>query len=254
MISDEAGAADPAAPGPGPRGLPAVGFRWWETLLAYILGNVFIGGLALGFLGAAKPEVAPIREVVGAVVLDLVFAGSLVVWLGNVHPGSLRAIGVRVQARAVAVGAALGAVLYAVAAGLVGFILQWLYTQVLGHPVQAPDQMPGGLSGAGTVLFVVLAVLIAPVVEEFFFRGIVYRAVRDRHGVGAGLAFSAVLFGLVHYQSGPLADSVLLQSVMVLTGVGLALIYERAGTLTASIAAHMAFNVIGVTLILQARG
>jgi membrane protease YdiL (CAAX protease family) len=37
---------------------------------------------------------------------------------------------------------------------------------------------------------------------------------------------------------------------MVGTGLGLAWVYERRGTIVASIAAHIAFNVIGVVAIL----
>jgi membrane protease YdiL (CAAX protease family) len=36
---------------------------------------------------------------------------------------------------------------------------------------------------------------------------------------------------------------------MVFTGLGLATIYERRGNLVADIAAHMAFNVIGIVII-----
>ena len=157
---------------------------------------------------------------IGAVALDLVFFGSLLIWLRNMHPGSRAAIGIRWQARTAAVGVVLGAVLYALAAGVVAFGLQWLYERVVDHPVEAPDQMPGGLSGAGTVLFVVLAVAVAPIVEETFFRGILYRSIRDRYGIALGLVGSGFAFGLVHYEPGPLADAVLLQSVMVLTGIG----------------------------------
>jgi membrane protease YdiL (CAAX protease family) len=190
--------------------------------------------------------------VLGALALDAVFLGSLFVWLRNVHPGSLRAIGVRWRLRVAAAGAGLGIVLYGVAAGALAFGLQWLYERMSGTPVEAPDQMPGGLTTAGTVAFVVLAVAVAPVVEEVYFRGILYRSLRDRYGLVAGLVGSSLLFGLVHYQRGSLADALFLQTVMVITGVGFALIYERAGNLVASIAAHAAFNAIGVTLILRA--
>ena len=37
---------------------------------------------------------------------------------------------------------------------------------------------------------------------------------------------------------------------MVFTGIGLAWIYERRGTIVASMAAHMAFNVVGLVVIL----
>jgi len=37
---------------------------------------------------------------------------------------------------------------------------------------------------------------------------------------------------------------------MVFTGLGLAWIYERRGTIVASTAAHMAFNIVGLVLII----
>jgi len=40
---------------------------------------------------------------------------------------------------------------------------------------------------------------------------------------------------------------------MVFTGVGLALIYERRANLVADIAAHVAFNVIGIVIIFGSR-
>ena len=178
----EAGIREPTTVGTGPRGLPAVTFQWWEAMLAYIVGNLLLGGLAYAATGAGEGA-PPERLVVGAVALDLVFLGSLVVWLRNVHPGSWAAIGLAWRTRAVAAGAALGALVYPVAVGGAGLVLQWLYERVAGHPVEAPEQMPGGLSDGGTILFVVLAVGIAPVIEELFFRGIFYRSLRDRYGI-----------------------------------------------------------------------
>ena len=37
---------------------------------------------------------------------------------------------------------------------------------------------------------------------------------------------------------------------MVFTGIGLAWIYERRGTIVAPMAAHMTFNVVGLVVIL----
>jgi membrane protease YdiL (CAAX protease family) len=58
------------------------------------------------------------------------------------------------------------------------------------------------------------------------------------------------LFGLAHYVPSPWRDAVLLQTIMVFTGIGLAWIYERRGNVVANIAAHMTFNTIGIVLIL----
>ena len=96
-----------------------------------------------------------------------------------------------------------------------------------------------------------LAVFIAPVVEETFFRGIVFRSIRDRRGFWLAAVISGVIFGLAHWVPSPWQDAVLLQSIMVFTGIALAWIYERRGSLLANIAAHMAFNAVGIVLILK---
>jgi len=88
--------------------------------------------------------------------------------------------------------------------------------------------------------------------EEFFFRGILFRTVRDRHGFWLAALCSAVPFGIVHFVPGStFQGALLLMTTMVATGVGLAWIYDRRGTLTADILAHMTFNVIGVVVILS---
>jgi membrane protease YdiL (CAAX protease family) len=117
------------------------------------------------------------------------------------------------------------------------------------HSVQAPAQIQSGLSWRGIALTVVLSVVVAPIVEETFFRGVLFRSVRDRHGFVAGALVSSVLFGLAHYVGAPWQDTVLLQTTMMFTGLGLAALYEWRGNIVTNIAAHMAFNTIGVILI-----
>jgi membrane protease YdiL (CAAX protease family) len=58
---------------------------------------------------------------------------------------------------------------------------------------------------------------------------------------------------LVHFVPAPWQDTVLLQAVMVCTGMALASIYEWRGNLLTPIVTHMAFNAVGVTLILAFR-
>jgi len=98
-----------------------------------------------------------------------------------------------------------------------------------------------------------LALVLAPITEELFYRGIFYRSLRDRHGVLVGAVVSAVLFGASHVVDAPWRDVVFLQTLMVFTGAGLALIYERRANLVADIAAHVAFNVIGIVIIFSTR-
>jgi membrane protease YdiL (CAAX protease family) len=64
---------------------------------------------------------------------------------------------------------------------------------------------------------------------------------------------SAIGFGLIHYIPGSAVDAALLMIVMFFTGLALAFIYERRGTIVVPIAAHMTFNVIGIVLIFGLR-
>ncbi len=89
----------------------------------------------------------------------------------------------------------------------------------------------------GTVTLWVGALLISPVTEELFFRGLlqtVFRGYFSNAYLAIGL--SAVCFGMVHW-SQP-------QYVAALTVLGLALgyVYEHTGSLVAPIILHVLFN------------
>ncbi len=95
----------------------------------------------------------------------------------------------------------------------------------------------------GWIVKAVLAVIVAPVVEEVLFRGCVYPALRAIHGWRPALLVSAVLFGLVHA-----VPAVILP--MVLFGLALGWLAERTGSLLAPIVAHAAFNGLTVATLL----
>ena len=92
----------------------------------------------------------------------------------------------------------------------------------MGHQVAVPEQVRPGLSLLAKAFLVLLAVVIAPISEELFFRGVLFRTVRDRHGFWPAALASAIPFGLVHYVPSPAIDALVLQLTMVFTGIGLA--------------------------------
>ena len=88
------------------------------------------------------------------------------------------------------------------------------------------------------------ALLIAPVIEEVFFRGVVQDGLRNR-GFMAGrpsiaIVVTAVCFGLAHLGSGSLAHAAL---VTIPAGV-LGWVYECRRSLPLCIALHSACNVL----------
>lgn len=263
----------PAPPPSAPQDLPArpdlpqpvagrrlVTWGWLEAIAIYLVGylliaSVLVGAVIFAIAGVEDPDsIDGVVEVVATLVVDLVFIGVMVVWLRRRHPGWVQALGVPARGerlRAFGWGAGMGLLLYPAISIVVGVPLSFLFELVSGERAVTPEQVPSDLSGVGKVLLVLVAVIVAPAMEELFYRGLLFRSIRDRHGFWIGALLSGLLFGAAHYVPSPWQDAVLLQSVMVFTGVGLAWIYERRGTIVAPIAAHMAFNVIGVVIILS---
>jgi membrane protease YdiL (CAAX protease family) len=95
------------------------------------------------------------------------------------------------------------------------------------------------------VLIAAVAIVVAPLAEELLFRGFLYPALRKRLGAPLAVCVSAGLFALMH----PPVD---MPAILVL-GCALALAYERAGSLYASIAAHALNNAWGIAMLAAER-
>jgi membrane protease YdiL (CAAX protease family) len=87
---------------------------------------------------------------------------------------------------------------------LVAWLSQWAGTRLFPdvappfHPVQALSAWaPAGWTRFGLFLLVAVS---APLVEETFFRGILYGALRRRFGVAAGIIGSSGIFAILHPQ------------------------------------------------------
>ncbi len=238
-------------------GRPRSTWGWFEGVGVYFLAFLAGGFAAIPIvllLGNTSVNGAVgLSEILQAIAVDLVVTGLLVFWLVRRHRewrGAMELPPPREQlVRHLVYGVIAGAIMVP-AIGLVAGGIEATLRQAVGHAVATPEQVAPGISPIARLLLVVLAVVVAPISEEFFFRGTLFRTVRDRHGFWPAALASAIPFGLAHYVQAPAIDAAVLQITMVFTGIGLAWIYERRGTIVASMAAHMAFNVIGVVTIL----
>ena len=86
------------------------------------------------------------------------------------------------------------------------------------------------------------AVVVAPLVEEIFFRGILYATLRSRWGIAAAAAASSLVFAILHFHLAALLPLFALAVVLCLA-------YERTGSLPACIVAHSLFNSMSILLI-----
>jgi membrane protease YdiL (CAAX protease family) len=97
-------------------------------------------------------------------------------------------------------------------------------------------------SGIGLLLLALLVTAVAaPICEEIFFRGMLFRLLRTRIPLWAAVLVSAVAFGLAH--ASPAVSLALLPTFMFM-GIVLAVVYTRTGWLTNSILLHGLSNAI----------
>lgn len=101
-------------------------------------------------------------------------------------------------------------------------------------------------SAGELTLLVVLALVIAPVFEEIFFRGFAYPALKQRLGPAAAMVLVSAVFAVIHFH----AASALPLFVLA---IGLTLAYELTGSLVAPVTMHVLFNAANVALLWYAR-
>jgi membrane protease YdiL (CAAX protease family) len=88
------------------------------------------------------------------------------------------------------------------------------------------------------VAFAVMTCVVAPLAEEFFFRGFLFRTLAERFGLVWGVVLGGALFGLVHWPGGSL------EAVLVLSALGamLCLMVYYTASLLPCIIMHASFN------------
>jgi uncharacterized protein len=107
---------------------------------------------------------------------------------------------------------------------------------------QAVASLQNAPSPGARIYMVLFAVLVAPVAEETFFRGILYPTIKKYGNATLALWVSSLVFGAIHMN---------LSIFLPLTVLGMILVwlYERTNNLLACIAAHSLFNMINVVAI-----
>jgi membrane protease YdiL (CAAX protease family) len=245
--------------GPVTTGPPKATWKWWEIVLvgfvALIIGT--IPAAAIYIAAGERPSSNGLLNGVDFLangVDQLVLLAVVVGYLQWRHRGWQRMVRLprlRELPKELAIGVGVGlGMLYALGV-LVSSVLQPIFEAVTHRDVTPAEQIGSGIHGWGAVAFAVGAVVVAPIVEEFFFRGLFFRTLRDRYGLWVGAIGSGILFALLHNGAGGAAQKLMLQIAIGLFGVGLALLYDWRGKLGANVAAHAVFNLITVLSVLK---
>jgi hypothetical protein len=127
-------------------------------------------------------------------------------------------------------GRALG---WAVGGGVVAAAFGLGYLQLIGNWRLFDDAAAGSASIAPHWLFL-LAVVAAPLCEEFIFRGLIFGGLRRSAGLVPSMLISAALFSIMH-------PPVSMLPVFVL-GLCTAFVYDKTRSLLAPVLVHALYN------------
>jgi membrane protease YdiL (CAAX protease family) len=211
---------------------------WWAPLAAVLFGisaAVLITGVAFGLVRAAGTHVggnSPGANIAATLAQDLCVVAAAVgvarltarprPWHFGLRPASLKFA---------------GAIAFMGIAGF--FVFELVYSAVL-HPKNPQKTVENLGADRNTTLLIcgaLLVIVVAPVCEEIFFRGFLFRVLRSRTSFWLAAIVDGVLFGVVHGVNAAFP-------VLVVLGIVLCWVYERSGTLFATIAIHATNNVI----------
>lgn len=218
----------------------------WRGSDVLLMSISMIALLFIGMVGVAAISIAggakfgegevPLAFSLGVLVLQPIVM-AIAIWLFGLRRRgyTLAGIGLKpISLRWVAASIGIFIVLR-----IVVTLISLLLAQFNITSVQAQTLAPAGYTWASAILTTLLAGFFIPIVEEVFFRGVLYRWLRDKWGVVVGVIVSGVVFGLVHLEPATVVP-------VIVMGFVLAWTYEKSGSLWPPILIHMLNNLLGV--------
>jgi len=131
-----------------------------------------------------------------------------------------------------------------------------LFINLLTYRLKPPDNTPIEelfKHRETAMLFVGMAVLIAPLVEETLFRGYLYPMFARSFGITPAILLTGILFGLMH--GAQLGWTWSFVALLTTVGIIFTLVRARTGTVWASFLMHLGYNgLISVAAVVSTHG
>ena len=227
-----------------PRRSPDMGWSPWTAPAALFGGLVLaaIGGLivdlpvTLAFgVKISSSHTPPGIEIADTVVQDVAFVLAAV-FCAQIGGRVVRAWQFGLRAPGVGWPSATGLLVFL----LVAFLVLSVGWSEVFHPSKEKllEQLGSNEGAALLLLSAGLTCVVAPICEEFLFRGYIFTALRSWRGTWPAAVITGLVFGAVHAGSAPALDLVPLAGL----GFGLCLLYRYTGSLYPCIAAHSLNN------------
>ena len=244
---DHAGSASPSVIGLAPwrGGEVALGIFIIAIAITPVILLAGEAGDLAGRYGVAARVWAG-SHLMGLVILGVVWQLGLKGFKANrrVNPpgdlrGNLRLLGLNPPTTSLSwsIRLTVGALVASMAAtGIYSALVRWLNAGLLIPPdIPADFAFPGA---AAAFTFQALAVW-TPITEEIFFRGFIIAGLASRLGIRGAMVVSALVFSLFHMDPGVLIP-------IFITGLLLAWLYRRTGSLWPGIVAHAGQNALAL--------
>jgi uncharacterized protein len=212
----------------------------WMALAALVaaLCGALVGALVIGVIGSAAgssfTDPSPAVSISSTIVQDLSFIGAALLF-ANI---SARPLPEQFGLRPTRFWPAVGWMAAAFAAFYL-FTLVWV--AILGvspDETKLPDELGVNDSTYALVAVAFLVAVVAPMAEEFFFRGFFYGSLRNWKGPWPAAVLTGLVFGAIHVGS---AEAAFLLPLGFF-GFSLCLLRERTGSLYPGIALHCMNN------------
>jgi uncharacterized protein len=234
IAARQSGSSDIPGEEPKTFGLP-------DAVLALVLATLFMLNAAASASMSGRAALRP-NDLIANALLSLalfVFVAAFV---------SIRGIGVNALAGWAKLGffrTLVTATLLLLAAYPLLFVADQISQHVLGEPSTKQnivDLFTGSETLQQRVLIIVLAVAVAPLVEEFVFRFFIYGVLKRYGGRIVGLLVNSALFAAVHGHIPSAAP-------LFVLAVCFTLAYEWSGSILVAMTMHALFNSLTLTAL-----
>jgi membrane protease YdiL (CAAX protease family) len=236
-----------------PRNLRPLAWAFVALPAAIVVQSLF-APLVLALTGASINDKPDTYSITAVALLSVPFWATLVgfalVYSLRRGAGPRADYHLAIRPLDVPLGLAIGAFAQAVLVpALYWPITRWtsLTSEDVQHNACSLTQRAQDSRTVGVVLFVLVVVVFAPVVEELYFRGMLLGALERHLGAVPAVAVTAFVFALAHFE-GPEFPALFVFGII--TGT----LRVRTGRLAPSVLAHVGFNAWTAIVLLHGAG
>ncbi len=232
----------------GPAALYAIGaiFLAIAPGVVYVLVLAATGRIEVFPAASGKAPTIPGVDLLYAQLLTYaVLLPYLLYFLPRVAQRSLAELGLRAPGlREIGIGLAGVVAMFVAVNGASAIVASLTHF----HDTEAAVELLGQMkTPAEKVLFVLVAAVLAPIIEELAFRAFLFNAFSRYASLGVAAVVSGVLFGLVHAASAQQLLTVALP--LALGGVVLAGVYSISRCYWSNVISHALFNSISLVAV-----